>query len=150
MLKEKNSSKKPLILVGFARHTHLLFKKKYILQMFFWKTFPNISQKFKLSTEQRLRYIWHPRQSFYVSCIFESDSDVEPRSRRPEEEEKEKGAEEYYEGQAREVNQEPVGDEFNPEGFNPYPKEREEEKDDAIGKDYEKKFDFKILANKLI
>ena len=75
---------------------------------------------------------------------------MEPRSRRPEEEEKEKGAEEYYEGQAREVNQEPVGDEFNPEGFNPYPKEREEEKDDAIGKDYEKKFDFKILANKLI
>ena len=35
MLKEKNSSKKPSIVVSFARHTHLSMKKKYFLQMFF-------------------------------------------------------------------------------------------------------------------
>ena len=33
-------------------------------------------------------------------------------------------------------------DEYNPEGFDPYPKDLKEEKDGGIGKDFDMKFDF--------
>ena len=77
--------------------------------------------------------------------MFESDSDV---SRDQEGQKKKKKKEELkntVKAKLEGIKQEPipVEDEFNPEGFNPYPKECEEEKDHAIGKDYEMKFDFK-------
>ena len=83
--------------------------------------------------------------SFFVSSRFVVD--CEPRSRMPGEEEE--GAEGCWEGQALEEPEEdePIleEDEYNPKGFDLYPKDPKEEKDGGIRKDFDMKFDFEML-----